>query len=208
METEQAEEHLLAVLAAARLGDETIWSEQFTNIAPKNLNLGELECGQTVFDGCQFTNCDFSGTAFYASSFRQCAFSNCRFRNTYWKDCQLADVKLDGCDFRKSRLKNSTLEGVLMRYANFSDGVWEKDSFLNCSFREAFLTNLRIAKVELQNVDLSGADLFQTVLGKIDLSSCNIEGIRVSESVRELKEATIDAAQAVVLAKLLGVHVK
>lgn len=71
METEQAEEHLLAVLAAARLGDETIRSEQFTNIAPKNLNLGELECGQTVFDGCQFTNCDFSGTAFYASSFRQ-----------------------------------------------------------------------------------------------------------------------------------------
>lgn len=64
METEQAEEHLLAVLAAARLGDETIRSEQFTNIAPKNLNLGELECGQTVFDGCQFTNCDFSGTAF------------------------------------------------------------------------------------------------------------------------------------------------
>ena len=52
METEQAEEHLLAVLAAARLGDETIRSEQFTNIAPKNLNLGELECGQTVFDGC------------------------------------------------------------------------------------------------------------------------------------------------------------
>ena len=109
METEQAEEHLLAVLAAARLGDETIRSEQFTNIAPKNLNLGELECGQTVFDGCQFTNCDFSGTAFYASSFRQCAFSNCRFRNTYWKDCQLADVKLDGCDFRKSRDRKSVV---------------------------------------------------------------------------------------------------
>ena len=64
METEQAEEHLLAVLAAARLGDETIRSEQFTNIAPKNLNLGELECGQTVFDGCQFTNCDFSAPHF------------------------------------------------------------------------------------------------------------------------------------------------
>lgn len=208
MEAEQAEKHLQDVLAEARLGDETIRSQRFTDVTLENLDFGELECGQTVFEGCQFSNCDFSGTAFYASSIHQCSFSNCRFRNTYWKDCQLTDVKLDGCDFRKTRLKNSRLEGVLLRYANFSNSLWEKDTFVNCSFREAFLTNLRISKVELQGVDLQGADLFQTMLGGVDLSSCNIEGIRVSESVQELKDATIDAAQAAVLVKLMGVHVK
>ena len=58
METEQAEEHLLAVLAAARLGDETIRSEQFTNIAVPTVRFLQLPVPKHLLEGLPVGRCE------------------------------------------------------------------------------------------------------------------------------------------------------
>ena len=52
---------------------------------------------------------------------------------------------------------------------------------------------------------LAHVELCHTPLAGIDLSSCNIEGITVSDTCAELRGATIDALQASVVASLMGV---
>ena len=53
----------------------------------------------------------------------------------------------------------------------------------------------------------TGAELFRTGLKGIDLSSCTLDRIALSETCAELKGARIDASQAPVVARILGIEV-
>jgi hypothetical protein len=50
--------------------------------------------------------------------------------------------------------------------------------------------------------------VLRTSLAGIDLSSCDISGLRVSDTFRELRGAVVSSEQAAQLAGLLGVQVK
>lgn len=194
-------------LAAARQTDECIRQSSFLGETLQNLDFCNLEWSQVSFEKCQFENCSFSGASFYNVDFQNCSFSNCRFSETYWQDSQLCGNKADGTDFRKSRWKHCTINQTLLRYTNFSESTWNGICLRECNISDAALSSMRFLKVELHQVNFTGSDLFRTQLKGVDLSDCVIEGISVSESLQELKGATIDVTQASVLAGLLGIHV-
>jgi len=73
--------------------------------------------------------------------------------------------------------------------------------------KEAFFMESRLKKFTLEKTDLTRADFFRTQLKGIDLSSCVIKGIMVSDTYRELHGAKIDAFQAIDLVSLLGVTI-
>lgn len=56
-------------------------------------------------------------------------------------------------------------------------------------------------------MNLTGAELFRTALTGMDLTTCTLDGITLSESCAELKGATIHASQAAVVARILGIEV-
>ena len=56
-------------------------------------------------------------------------------------------------------------------------------------------------------VDFTGVDFFRTSLKGCDLSSCTLDRIALSETCAELKGAKIDASQAPVVARILGIEV-
>ena len=56
--------------------------------------------------------------------------------------------------------------------------------------------------------DLSEVSFFRTPLKGVDLSTCAIDGITVSETFSELKGLTVGAHQTVGLAGLLGITVE
>lgn len=194
-------------LVEAREADECIREGTFSGESLKNLDFRNLECSQVVFDRCRFENCAFSGSAFYDVIFQNCSFSDCRFSQTYWQDSQICDSKADGADFRKSRWKRCEVRQSFLRYTNFSESVWNGIILQECQMKDAALSAMRIVKAELHRVDFTNSDFFRTLLKGVDLSDCVITGICVSESLQELKGATIDVTQASVLAGLLGVHV-
>ena len=119
----------------------------------------------------------------------------------------MTECKADGCDFLESKLKKCALTGTSLRYVNFSRSVWDGTSLRHCDLRETALSELRLSKVTLERVELGGAELFRTSLAGVDLTTCGISALVVSEGCGELRGAKIGAEQAVEVAHLLGMDV-
>ncbi len=94
-----------------------------------------------------------------------------------------------------------------MNYANFARTAWTGCALQSSSLREAVCSEVRFKNVTLAEVNFSGAEFFKTPLAGLDVSNCDINGILVSESFRELRGLRVSALQAMELARLLGVRI-
>ena len=137
----------------------------------------------------------------------QCSFAGCRFFHTFWRRCALSCCKGDGANFCGSSLRETQILECALRYANFSDGSWERCTVRDSVLREAALSAIRLLRVAFSGTDLSGVNFFKTILKGVDLSGCDISGILVSENCAELRGAAISAAQSIELARILGVRI-
>ena len=192
-------------LETAREAGEVLSAAVLSQENAEGLDGSGLDFRDCRFQSCHLRNCDFTGAAFYGCTFTGCLLENCRLSATYWKDCR---CKWDGADLRRSRWKDSVLEETLLRYVNFSGGVWERISVKGCDFTESTLSEMRLKKAAMEKTDLTGAELFRTSLAGMDLTACTLDRIVLSETCRELKGAVINAAQAAVVARILGIRVE
>lgn len=192
-------------LETAREAGEVLSAAVLSQENAEGLDGSGLDFRDCRFQSCRLRNCDFTGAAFYGCTFTGCLLENCRLSATYWKDCRLSGCKWDGADLRRSRWKDSVLEETLLRYVNFSGGVWERISVKECDFTESTLSEMRLKKAAMEKTDLTGAELFRTSLAGMDLTACTLDRIVLSETCRELKGAVINAAQAAVVARILGI---
>ena len=199
---------LAEILIEAREGGQPISGALFSQENQRGLDAAELDFRDCRFHACRFRDCDFSSAAFYGCTFTDCLMERCRLSAAYWKNCRVSGCKWDGTDLRHVRWKDMALEGTLLCYVNFANGVWDCTSIKDCDFTESFLTEMRLKKVTLSQVDLTGAELFRTDLSGMDLTSCTLDRIVLSETCRELKGAVISAAQAAVVARILGIRVE
>ena len=62
--------------------------------------------------------------------------------------------------------------------------------------------------MSLRGCDLARSTFFRTSLSGVDLSTCDISGLRISSDLRELRGAVIDPEQAAELIGLLGIKIK
>ena len=72
--------------------------------------------------------------------------------------------------------------------------------------KESFITEAVIKRTKFKNTDLRYTDFFKTPLKGVDLSKCDIEGMSVSDSLKELKGLKISPLQSVEIAKMTGVE--
>ena len=124
-------------LEQARDSGDLLSGGAFSQETAADLDGSGLDFRDCRFQSCQFRECDFSAAAFYGCTFTDCLMENCRLPGTYWKDCLLSGCKWDGADLRRSRWKDSTLEEMLLRYVNFTSGVWEHISVKGSDFTES-----------------------------------------------------------------------
>ena len=155
---------LCTALLLARQEETPLIGGRFHAETAVGLDLSEVELHQAEFRSCRFTDCNFSSTAFYGCRFADCLFDRCRFVRSYWQDTVLTGSKADGGDFRKARLKSCTLEGTLLRYANFTASIWDRTALTGCSLREAVLADSRVSRTLFHDADLTGASFFHTPL--------------------------------------------
>ena len=76
-----------------------------------------------------------------------------------------------------------------------------------CNLQRAYLSQCRLQKTQWTHCDLRLANLFQTSLKGMDLSTCELEGFLVSDTFAELAGAKISALQALEVVRLLGLEV-
>ena len=90
---------------------------------------------------------------------------------------------------------------------NLSLSKLEDCAFVDCRLNDAALSELKLKRLRLDHCDLTRAELFRTPLKGIDLSSCPITAITLSDSRAELAGAKVGMAQCVDLALMLGVKI-
>ena len=100
------------------------------------------------------------------------------------------------------------LDRSLFRYANFSGSVWDRAFACDCDLKEASLTEMKLTATEWSATDLTGAELCRSSLKGMDLTSCTLGRIVLTEGCGELKGVKIAASQAAVVARILGIEVE
>ncbi|MBP3892838.1 MAG: pentapeptide repeat-containing protein [Atopobiaceae bacterium] len=173
-------------------------------------DLSSVELGHVEFEDCVFESCAFSGMVAERISFDRCTFDSCDFSNarmpkSYWRDCTVRASRLVGCDLHQSYFVRDSFSECACSYANFTEGKLEQVSFVGCDLRETSLAQLKLKRFRMEACDLTRAELFGSRLRGVDLSTCNIQGIRVSNTFFELRDARIGLDQAPDLVSLLGV---
>ena len=80
--------------------------------------------------------------------------------------------------------------------------------FQQCNLQEFSLSSCKLKQCQWEACDLSRADFFRTPLKNLDFSTCQIEGLLLSDDYNELQGLTVNSLQALELSKLLGLKVK
>lgn len=180
----------------------------FENIFLTKIRAAHLEVKQTVFCGCRFTGCDFSEASFTNVQFVDCDFSNSNFSDTYFKCCSFWKCKAVGADFYGSRINHVTFSECNFMGTGFDAAHMSFVKMQDVDFTEAGFSKCRFANFGADNICFCKANFFKTSLKDIDFSTCNIEEIVLSDTMEELKGVKVHLAQAVALAKRLGIVVK
>jgi len=198
---------LCEALIEARENEGYIGNCDFSGETLSALDLSYLEFESVNFSNCRFMECDFSHTTFKQTTFTSCDLSSCKFIGGYWQRVELQLSKAEGADFSTCGFRWTHLEKDLLPYTCWAETFWENCAINDCTMREAFLSEVKFKKTTLSNTDLTRAEFFRTPLKDMDLSSCVIDGITVSDTHAELRGVQVNPLQAVELVRLLGVKV-
>ena len=72
----------------------------------------------------------------------------------------------------------------------------------------AHFPHSHFSQVSFAHCDLTGANFVHTMLKDVDLTTCDIDALTLSESCAELRGAVVDLWQAAGLARRLGLIIK
>ncbi len=195
--------HLLDAIEAS---EDDVRCDTFSDEDLRGVSLGRVEFEDCTFERCAFAESRAARISFERCVFTECDLSNARLATSFWRDCRLKASRAVGCDLHHSYLVRVVFEDCICSYANLAESKLEQVSLQGCDLREASLSQLRLKRLRLEACDLTRAEFFQTRLRGVDLSSCSIQALRISDSLSELRGATVGIDQAPDLLGLLGVR--
>lgn len=205
MQTEQPLAHTVHLAIA----NET---EQVQNARFTLQTVEELQADHVEFIDCEFSQCTLSACSFRKVSFINCKFTNCNFIQCVFIDAFIKNSQFNACrlergNFVQSHCKQVKFTDCDLQYANFTQSVWQQCNIVNTGLQHTSLAEMKWQKITVNQVDFTGADFFKTMLKGVDLSTCTLDGIGVSESCAELKGAKIAPLQAVIVAQIVGIKI-
>ena len=100
-----------------------------------------------------------------------------------FRDCRLSDAVFDQARLRRVAVSGCDLTGA---------------SFCDCQWKGWTLTRTVLRSARFLHTPLSG----------LDLTSCELDGLAVSDTNAELRGAIVTMEQAAMLAKRLGIVIK
>ncbi len=156
------------------------------HVALTQTHLSRLRLIDTRFDAC-----DLSAAGWEKAHIRRGELVGCRLLGTSLIEAQIEDVLVEDCN----------AEGALFVSARFRSVRFEHCTLRSASFAGADLRDVVFRECDLGQADLRGAKLKGT-----DLRGSTLEGMQVSAP--DLRGAIVEPAQAVQVARLLGIVVE
>jgi uncharacterized protein YjbI with pentapeptide repeats len=154
-------------------------------------SLAETKLKKPSWRDVTFESCDLTGAAWEGPVLTRVEFHDCKLVGARWPDAELEDVRFVGCQ---------------MSYVAFWSAKLVRVEFERCVLREADFQAADSSGVRFVECDLSVANFADAKLSGADVSTSDIQRIRIGH--REAQGLIVSREQAVGVAKLLGLTVK
>lgn len=173
-------------------------------------SLRDYQGGVLQFTGCLFEHCALEELEFQRLDFVDCVFDRCEMGNLNLSGFALQRVHFQKCrmigdTFSKCSLGDVLFEGCMADYFALAQSKLDRVVFSDCSMKESLYGNLQLKRVKMEGCNLSQSQWSYTPLKGMDLTGCNLEGIRIE--LTQLRGLKVNASQALMLAKLLGIEI-
>ena len=132
---------------------------------------------------------DFGVLQFTGCVFEKCVFSDWEMRRLDLVDCVFSHCEMGNLFFPAFAMRRLRFEHCRMTGVTFAEG-W---------------TECRLGRIRLEENDLSRSQWSHTPLKGADVSTCQLDGIRMTPS--DLQGLRISTEQALILCGLLGVEI-
>jgi uncharacterized protein YjbI with pentapeptide repeats len=134
-----------------------------------------------------------------------CDFANVRAHRMELLRVELIDCRLTGLSGTGAHWRDVLIQNGDLRYAQLQRGVFRNCEFTSCDWQDADLQNADLTGAVFRSCRLGRADLNGAALENADFRGSELDGMLVG--LGDLRGAIVDAAQAMVLAQLLGLRI-
>ncbi len=164
-----------------------------------------------VFDACKFEKTTFNNNTFLRSEFIDCKFTNCdlsnnTFTNCTFIRCEFVNCKIIGSHFIESYLDNVLISNSIAEYIDIANSKLKIVSIKETTLEESNWFENEIDGIEFRQNNLTKATFFKTPMKDLDISTCEIEKLRIDHI--SIKGLIIASWQAEAFCHLLGIQVK
>lgn len=160
------------------------------------------------FDDCRFSELSASQASFYNVRFENSDLSSGDIRRSHFRQCVFTKSKGVGLTVSDSFFRRVQFGDWNGRYMQWSSCTLEQLDWVNADCREALFSDCPLKEVRFDHTSLQQTQFFKTYLKGIDLTSCEIDGLSVSDRMSELQGAVVDLYQAAELARMLGIIIR
>lgn len=163
-----------------------------------------------AFDGCIFENVNFEKLETSKIEFVDCIFKNCNLSNfnlskVILRRTQFIETSLMGVDLSESSMRDVLFLKTSLKYSSFSFAELSKVIFQESLLDDCFFNAVKISKSIFDKCDLSNVDFLNTSLKDIDISTSNLNCLRITH--KELVGAVISDFQTSFICETLGIKI-
>lgn len=181
---------------------------EFCGLHAAETSFAELEVSSGRFSNCQFFSCDFTGALFVDVAFESCDFSNSILDSAAFTRCTFNDCKFAGASFTEALWEQVAAKDCTFAYSAFNQCLWKTVRARTCDFSSTDMTEMELHGISLEDDRFVGTSFFHTKLVGLDFSTCQLEGITISDAMTEVYGAKLGLYQAAALARRLGVIIE
>lgn len=200
-------ESLIPLSQAIRQGSR-LETTSISGLSLEGADISELEVLKCRLINCVFQQCDLAGSMFEDVVFVNCDLSNAIIESAGFRRCEFVNCKFTGASFAGSIFENVYLNECAISLASLFHMCWKSVSVTASDLIKSDMGEMELSQVSFAGCCLTGANFFKTRLLGIDLTTCQIDGIVISDSMTEVCGAKMGIYQAVSFARKLGILVE
>jgi uncharacterized protein YjbI with pentapeptide repeats len=171
-----------------------------------NLKAGTLRVEGAVVERVQLAGSEFGSVVWKDVRFAGCDLANVRAHRLTLVRVELIDCRMAGLRSEAAEWQDVLVRNGDARFAQMQGGKFRSCEFDGCQWEDADLQKADVSGCVFRSSKLGRADLRGANLRETDLRGSEVEGMVVG--AEDVRGAVVDTAQAMVFARLLGLHLR
>ncbi len=183
----------------------TIQEKRLQDVGRTNLRVNAFRIEGSVLDRVQLAGGQFGSAVWKDVRLVRCDLANVRAHRITLVRVELVDCRLTGFSAAALDWQDVLIQNGDVRYTQLQGGRFRTCEFDGCNWQDADLQNADLTGSVFRSCNLARADLHGAKLQNTDFRTSEVEGMLVG--MNDLRGAIVDPAQAMVLARVLGLQI-